>query len=465
MMRAPGTAVWDAAHRSLTIGLLLVISITAFEALAVATVLPATAADLGGDASLGWYGWVFSGFMLANLVGIPAAGVLSDRGGPARPFVLGMLLFAVGLLAAGLAPSMPLLVLGRVAQGFGAGALSSVAYVAVARGYDAMDQPRMLALLASAWVVPGLLGPTAAAAIAAAAGWRAVYLALVPLTLVAAVLAMRGMRELAPNDSSSSAMPSPSGTASMSAAVRLTIGSTLALVALQLPHVVLTVLAAGAGIAIGFPALKQLLPVGTLTAAAGAPAALAAKALVTFSFFGAEAFLPLSLTMVRGQSIAIAGFALTAGTLAWTAGTWIQERYVHRVDTAVFVRAGLALTAIAVAGAASVVVVSMPATVGIGLSYPTTTLIVFDGTAKGDEGTAASALQLANVLGVALGTGVGGAILGAMTSAGRSETEAILLIDAVMFVAALIGFAAAMRSAETKQVRKIPETGSDPIST
>jgi MFS family permease len=485
--RKAGAGVWDASHRQLTIGLLLTISITAFEALAVATVLPETAADLGGvapdlvsttgasGAAMGWYGWVFSGFMLANLVGIPAAGVLSDRGGPARPFVLGMLLFAVGLLAAGLAPSMPLLVLGRVAQGFGAGALSSVAYVAVARGYDAMDQPRMLALLASAWVVPGLLGPTAAAAIAAAAGWRAVYLALVPLTLVAAVLAMRGMRELAPNDSSSSAMPSPSGTASMSAAVRLTIGSTLALVALQLPHVVLTVLAAGAGIAIGFPALKQLLPVGTLTAAAGAPAALAAKALVTFSFFGAEAFLPLSLTMVRGQSIAIAGFALTAGTLAWTAGTWIQERYVHRVDTAVFVRAGLALTAIAVAGAASVVVVSMPATVaiaswaiaglGIGLSYPTTTLIVFDGTAKGDEGTAASALQLANVLGVALGTGVGGAILGAMTSAGRSETEAILLIDAVMFVAALIGFAAAMRSAETKQVRKIPETGSDPIST
>lgn len=450
--RAAGAAVWDATHRSLTIGLLLVISITAFEALAVATVLPATAADLGGEASLGWYGWVFSGFMLANLVGIPAAGRLSDRGGAAWPFVVGSALFATGLLVAGLASSMPVLVAGRIAQGFGAGALSSVAYVAVARGYDSADQPRMLALLASAWVIPGLIGPAAAAAVAHQLGWRAVYLLLVPMTAVAAALAVRGLRGL----DSTSAAAVESSSMSMRDAIQLALGAGIAQLGAE-THELLPTLSCGVGgIAVGFPALRRLLPAGTLTAAPGAPAALAAKGLVTFAFFGAEAFLPLALTTVRGESMVVAGAALTAGTLAWTTGAWIQERFVSRIDRVVFVRTGLSMVAVAIAGAASVLFVPDPGVVaigvwalaglGIGVSYSTTTLIVFDLTPKGDEGGAAAALQLANVLGVAFGTGVGGAMLATATSMGSSQAVGIAAIDAVMVAVAIVGAIAAGRA-------------------
>lgn len=447
-----GAAVWDRTHARLTIGLLLTISITAFEALAVATVLPATAADLGGAADLGWYGWVFSGFMLANLVGIPAAGILADRGGPARPFVVGCILFAFGLFIAGMAPSMPVVVAGRIAQGFGAGALSSVAYVAVARGYDAPDQPRMLALLATAWVVPGLLGPSAAAALAHQLGWRSVFLLLVPVTAVAAVLAVQGLRDLA---SSSAKSDRASQRARMRTALQLALGAGIALLGAE-SHALLPALACAiAGVAIGFPALRRLLPAGTLSARPGVPAALAVKGLVTFAFFGAETFLPLALTSVRGASLAMAGVALTAGTLAWTSGAWIQERLVARVDRVVLVRWGLALTAVAIAGAGCVLVAPAPAAIavaswaiaglGIGLAYSTTTLIVFEGSVAGGEGAAASALQLANVLGVAFGTGVGGAVLGVATALGHSQTLAIAAIDALMLAAALVGLAVAAR--------------------
>jgi MFS family permease len=452
MTRAPGTAVWDAAHRSLTIGLLLVISITAFEALAVATVLPATAADLGGDASLGWYGWVFSGFMLANLVGIPAAGHLSDRGGPAWPFIVGSALFAAGLLVAGLASSMPILVAGRIAQGLGAGALSSVAYVAVARGYDSADQPRMLALLASAWVIPGLIGPVAAAAVAHQLGWRAVYLLLVPMTLVAAMLAVKGLRELAPS-SGSGGDASPG---SMRDAIQLAVGAGVAQLGAETHQLLPTFLCGVAGVIVGFPALRRLLPAGTLIAAPGAPAALAAKGLATFAFFGAEAFLPLALTTVRGETMVMAGAALTAGTLAWTTGAWVQERLAQRIDRVVFVRTGLAMLAVSIAGAGSVLFVPQPGIVaiavwalaglGIGVAYSTTTLIVFDLTPKGDEGGAAAALQLANVLGVAFGTGLGGAMLAIATSSGGSEASGIAAIDAVMVAVALLGAVVAGRA-------------------
>lgn len=449
--RRPGAAVWDAAHRRLTVGLLLVISITAFEALAVATVMPAVATELGGSESLGWYGSVFSGFMLANLVGIPAAGLLSDRGGPSWPFLVGSGLFALGLLVAGLASSMPVLVAGRVAQGFGAGALSSVAYVAVARAYDAGDQPRMLALLASAWVVPGMIGPAAAAALARCFGWRSVFLLLVPMTAAAAALARKGLGQLEPAAAGSEQAPM-----SMRAAWRLAVGAGIALAAAETGDLLSSVAGAAAGAVIGLPALRELLPAGTLSAAPGAPAALAAKGLVTFAFFGAEAFLPLALTSVRGESMVVAGLALTAGTLSWTTGAWVQERLVGRIDRATLVSAGLVLVAAAIAGAAAGLVVASPGPVaiaswalaglGIGIAYSTTTLIVFDQTTEGGEGGAASALQLANVLGVALGTGTGGAILAVATGSGIGEGAAIALVDAVMIAAAVAGLVAGRRS-------------------
>lgn len=453
----PGSAVWGPAHRSLTVGLLLVISITAFEALAVATVLPAAATDLGGADAIGWYGWVFSGFMLANLVGIPAAGLLSDRGGPSWPFLVGSALFAFGLVVAGLASSMPVVVAGRIAQGFGAGALSSVAYVAVARAYDAADQPRMLALLASAWVVPGMIGPAAAAALAHRFGWRSVFLLLVPLTAAAVALARKGLRQLEPSAADASSRMS------MRATWRLAIGAGIALAGAESGAWPATAACVVAGAAIGVPALRELLPEGTLRAAPGAPAALAAKGLVTFAFFGAEAFLPLALTTVRGESMVMAGFALTAGTLAWTTGAWVQERLVGRVERVTLVVGGLVMVAAAIAGAAGSLVAAHPAVVaiaswalaglGIGVAYSTTTLIVFELTPKGGEGGAASALQLANVLGVALGTGTGGAVLALVTGAGAGQARAladqaraIAVIDAVMVAALAVGLVAAWRS-------------------
>jgi MFS family permease len=109
--------LWAPSTRGLTVGLVLSITFVASEALAVVTVMPLVARDLGG---LRLYGWVFSAFMLGSVVGIVAAGREADRRGPAIPFVAGLVLFGSGLAVAGLAPSMGVLVAGRVLQGLGA---------------------------------------------------------------------------------------------------------------------------------------------------------------------------------------------------------------------------------------------------------------------------------------------------------------------------------------------------------
>src|SRR5262245_56309254 len=161
--------LWAPQWRALTTGLVLTITFVAAEALAVVTVMPLVARSLHG---LSLYGFVFSAFLLGTVVGIVAAGRSADRNGPVVPYVAGIVLFGVGLIVAGLAPSMSVLVVGRALQGLGAGAIPSVAYAAIGRSLPARLQARMMAMLSTAWVAPGLAGPAISAEIARLFGWR-----------------------------------------------------------------------------------------------------------------------------------------------------------------------------------------------------------------------------------------------------------------------------------------------------
>ena len=191
--RAPG--LFAPQRRALTIGLVLSITFVAAEALAVVTVMPVAAHELGG---LGLYGWVFSGFMLGSVVGIVLAGREADRRGPAVPFVAGMVLFGAGMAVAGLAPALGVLVAGRVLQGIGAGAIPAVAYTAIGRSLPGALRARMMAVLSTAWVAPGLAGPALAAEVARAFGWRWVFLGLLQVVAVAGSIAVPALVRLGP---------------------------------------------------------------------------------------------------------------------------------------------------------------------------------------------------------------------------------------------------------------------------
>jgi MFS family permease len=277
-------------------------------------------------------------------------------------------------------------------------------------------------------------------------GWRWVFLGLAPLTAIAAGVAAKGLRRLAPEDGASR------DSSQIALALQLAAGTALTLIGVESHSVWTTTLCIVIGVPVGFPALRGLLPAGTLCAAPGTPAAIASLALLTLAFFGAEAFVPLLLTTVRGQPATVVGLALTAATLAWTGGAWLQARLSLRGDRRRLSRGGFALTALGIAGTASALKAEVPvwvvtlswgaAGLGIGLAYSTLTLVVLERAAKGREGTTATALQLANVVGVALGTGAGGAMLGALTAAGRSQAFAIAGIDLMMVAAVGLGVAA-----------------------
>ena len=156
-------------RRALTVGIVLGVALFAFESLAVVTIAPLLVEDLGG---LTLYGWVFSGFLLTSLLGAVIGGQLADTGSLARPLLLGLAVFGLGLGVSGPASTMLVLIAGRLLQGLGGGALSTVMFTAITRAYPDHERARMMALTSSAWVVPALIGPAIAGVVAETFHWR-----------------------------------------------------------------------------------------------------------------------------------------------------------------------------------------------------------------------------------------------------------------------------------------------------
>ncbi|HKP59368.1 MAG TPA: MFS transporter [Polyangiales bacterium] len=448
--QAHAASIWRAPLGRLTIGLTLTVAATAFEALAVATILPITLDELG---DLVFYGWTFSAFLLANLVGISIGGSESERLGLVRLFAAGVLLFSGGLVVSGCAPAMSVIVGGRVLQGFGAGLLSTVAYAAIAQAYAASLQPRMLATLSSAWVVPGLVGPGLASLIAEHASWRWVFWGLVPLPLLAATLVLPALRSLP----RTAAKEKSSG--SIALAVQLGLGASAALSGLGMhswPAALALVVLGGAA---AVHALTRLLPRGTLLARAGLPAAVASMALINFAFFGAEAFLPLALSRVRQAPVVLSGLALTAAALTWTAGAWLPVRVADRISRRKIILGGLAILAVGLLATLSLLTPEVPAAcavvawgitgLGMGLAFTTTSAAILETAGPSEAGLASASLQLAQVLGAAIATGAGGAVVAA-PFAGDPPALGIAIVD----IAMLLAIGLAMLSA-----RGIPNQG------
>ena len=182
-----------------------------------------------------------------------------------------------------------------------------------------------------------------------------------------------------------------------------------------------------AGVAAGLPALRRLVPAGTLTARPGLPATILSRGLLTFAFFGADAYVTLAITAVRHRSPLVAGIAVTGATLGWTAGAWVQARLSETWQGRRFVRIGLVIVLAGIAGMVLVLRPDVPVAVGLaawtvaglgmGLAYAPLSLMMLREAPPGQEGRASASLNLADVLGTALGIGVGGAAVAA--GAGR----------------------------------------------
>jgi MFS family permease len=446
---APGEdGLWSPSRRPLTLGLVLTITLVATEALAVSTAMPIVANDLGG---LQLYGLVFSAFFIGSLLGIVLVGGLIDRRGLVLPFVIGLVLFAIGLAIGGAAPSMPVLIGARLIQGIGGGAIPPVAYVAIGRSLPERLRPRMFAMLSTAWILPGVLGPAIAGLVAQYLHWRLIFLGLLPLIVVSGTMALRGLRPLP--------RIAPTATGSTSRRVLdgivLAIGAALVTAGLGSETPALLVGLTAVGVVLLGYAFRRLTPAGTLVAARGYPTAVLLRGVLTFAFFCIDAYVALLLVAVRGWSAAQAGIALTAMTISWTAGSWIQARLSTRFRPEQFVRVGFVVVAIGIAGLGLELIPAVPAEVafpvfavaglGMGLTYAQFALIVLRDVPGPAQGTVTAGLTLSDVIGTAIGTGIAAAAVANAVRQGEGPGPGIGIAIALGTAIALLGFLLAPR--------------------
>jgi MFS family permease len=416
----PWRAVFAGARGRLTVGLLILEALVAIEIMVVATILPAVQADLHG---LKLYGWIYAALTLASLGTVPIAGHLTDRLGPRPILGISIAFYVGGLILAATAPTMFILVVARFVQGIGGGGMYTVSLGTVAKTYPQDIRPRVMALLASMWILPGLVGPPIGALINAALGWRWVFVAPLPLIVLAAALVMPALRNVQTSEERS--------TLPIGASLVLMIGAGALLAGLTDPSVwsgPLVVL----GLAITILALRRITPHGTLVARRGLPAASAGAFLASAAFFSIDGFITLMLTQVRLLSIGIAGIVLTCSALAWAAGSWWQSRVAGRLGTrwlttfgSLLIASGGAVLAVGLMDVPLVVpyVGWAIGSVGMGIVWPTIPLSVMGEATEGREAAELSSTILMDYLGVGIGAGLGGVFI-ALADTGTISLEA-----------------------------------------
>ncbi|GHD46525.1 MFS transporter [Streptomyces galbus] len=425
---AAGQTVLGRSYRALSVGIVSVVVLIAFEATAVGTAMPVAARELDG---LSVYAFAFSGYFTTSLFGMVLAGQWADRRGPFGALTAGMAAFAAGLLLAGTAGAMWVFILGRAVQGLGGGLVIVALYVVVGRAYPERLRPSIMAAFAAGWVVPSVVGPLASGAVTEHLGWRWVFLGIPVLVVLPLALALPQIRRRAAGPVDTGAGPAAADPRRIRLALAVSLGAGLVQYAVQ-DLGPLSLLPGLAGVALLVPAVRGLLPRGTCRAARGLPSVVLLRGLAAGSFIAAESFVPLMLVTQRGLAPTLAGFSLAAGGATWALGSWVQSRprvapYRERLMVA-----GMVLVAAAIAAAPSVLIPSVPVwTVavawafgcfGMGLVISSTSVLLLQLSAPEEAGANSAALQISDGLSNSLLLALGGAAFAALGGGSVAHT-------------------------------------------
>lgn len=156
----------------------------AIEATIVSTAMPAIVADLG-DFTL--YSWVFSAYLLMNAVTVLIYGKLSDLFGRKPILFFGIIIFLIGSILCGFATSMESLIIFRLIQGFGAGAVTPIATTIVGDIYSAEERAKVQGYLASVWGISAITGPAVGGLLVQYVSWHYVFWINIPLGILSLI--------------------------------------------------------------------------------------------------------------------------------------------------------------------------------------------------------------------------------------------------------------------------------------
>ena len=389
-------------------------------------------------ASVSGLQWVIDAYNLAYASFLLAGGTLGDTYGRRRLFVAGIALFATGSLVCGLAPDNLVLIGGRALSGLGAALAVPTSLAILSDAYpDATERAKAIGIWASCNALAWLIGPTFGGLIVGQYGWRAVFLIVVPIALVAAAVTLVQIAD---------GRRAPGRTIDVKGQIlgALTLGA-FAFGFIEAPHwgwtsaQTITCLIAALATLVAFVVAERrahepLLPLGifgtvTFTAASGVAAAM------TFGMYAMLFLMPLYLQTVHGSSAPIVGLQMLPMSVAFFAVSQWSGSLVARVGARAMMTTGMAAMGAGLlllstigpqAGLARVELAFLIIGLGLGLNTGPVLSVAVTVAPMSYSGTASSVINTARMVGATLGVALLGGLFAMYAGNDPSSAEAIV---------------------------------------
>jgi MFS family permease len=432
-------------RRVATAAIVLSLVVAAFEGTGVTGAMPSIAASLGG---LTAYAWVFSAFLIASTLGVLTCGKLADAHGRRPVFAIGMGLFLVASAGCGAARSIEALVLFRVLQGLGAGAIQPVAMTISADLYSMVERARVQALFTATWGAANAMGPLLGGFLVVHLSWRWVFFVNIPAGLLAVALLFASFRD----------PPRVRGASSGAGGAALA-GLTAGLVLLAIEPAGLDgrsriAFAAAAIIAVLALARQQRRSANPVLTPAllGSPvirAGLLAGLFAGGILYATTAYVPLWMAQKLGRDAIGAGAALIPLLVGWSLGSTFGVHILVRHGMRASVAGGFAVALLGAIGLALVVTLQLPIAaayaalgvlgLGVGPAASTALIAPQSQVAWDQRGMITSAVYAARMLGGALFVAALGSIHASADGvpSARFESIAALALAALVLLSVL----------------------------
>jgi EmrB/QacA subfamily drug resistance transporter len=413
------------------LSLMLSTALVALDSTIIATAVPSIVKDLGGFSQ---FPWLFSIYLLAQAVCVPIYGRLADMFGRKPIMLLGIGLFLAGSIFCGFAWSMPALIIARVVQGLGAGAVQPMSMTIAGDIYTLRERAKAQGYLASVWGISAVVGPTLGGLFSDYLSWRWIFFVNIPLCLIAGFILSRNFHESVERSRKPIDYPG---------AILLTGGTSLIILGLleggqawawgsgwSVGIFILGALLLTAFVLVERRSAHPILPLwvfGRRVLLASSVVSLIVGAIV----LGLSSYVPTFAQQVLGTSALIAGFALAALTIGWPISASQAGRLYLRIG---FRATALIGGSIAFVGAAlllllgegsqiwEVAVFCLIMGAGMGLVAAPTLIAAQSSVEWNERGLVTGTNMFARSIGSAVGVAVFGAIVNANAAVGSSGT-------------------------------------------
>ncbi|MCU1598003.1 MAG: putative integral rane transport protein [Glaciihabitans sp.] len=430
---------------------MLATGLVAIDGTIIATAVPSIVGDIGGAAA---FPWLFSVYLLVQAVSVPVYSKLADTVGRKPVMLVGIGLFLLGSVLCGMAWSMPALIIFRVVQGFGAGAVQPMSITIAGDIYTLKERAKAQGYLASVWGIASVVGPTLGGVFSQFVSWRWIFYVNVPISIIAAIMIIRALHE---NIEKKKHKVDYLGTA------LITVGMSLIILAvleggvawawdapISIGAFVLGGLLLLAFVFVEKHAAEPVLPLWVFSRRLLVSTALVGLG-VGAIVIGLSAYVPTYLQGSLGVAPIVAGLALAVLTIGWPLSAALSGRFYLRIGFRNTVLMGLVfaiLGSLLLAGTAnspSIVIVAVSCfVIGLGMGFVAVpSLVAAQSSVEWEQrGVVTGAQLFARSIGSAVGVAIFGAIANSIiASSGKPATSIPVVISssaAVFFAVAVV---------------------------